>query len=86
MQGSRAILSKSGTGGIQQNTELTLENFKWNDKLDPDLFGVTPPPGYAVNEQELDDSYDGEKGLVKALSLWASNVREELPRAHHGFV
>ncbi len=73
------ILSKSGTGGIAQNTEMTFENFKWNEKLDPDLFSVTPPPGYTVNEQELDDSYEGEKDLVDALSFWASMSQKSFP-------
>jgi outer membrane lipoprotein-sorting protein len=73
------VLGRSGTGGIQQNTELTFENFKWNEKLDPDLFSVTPPPGYTVNEQELDDSYEGEKNLVDALSFWASMSQKSFP-------
>jgi outer membrane lipoprotein-sorting protein len=73
------ILTKSGTGGIAQSTEMTFENFKWNEKLDPDLFSVTPPPGYTVNEQELDDSYEGEKDLVDALSFWASMSRKSFP-------
>jgi hypothetical protein len=58
---------------------MTFENFKWNEKLDPDLFSVTPPPGYTVNEQELDDSYEGEKDLVDALSFWASMSRKSFP-------
>jgi hypothetical protein len=73
------ILSQSSRNGMQQNMEMTFENFKWNEKLDPDLFSVTPPPSYTVNEQELDDSYEGEKELVKALSFWASMSRKSFP-------
>jgi len=73
------ILSRSGTGGIAQNTEMTFENFKWNEKLDPDLFSVTPPAGYTVNEQEMDDSYEGEKNLVNALAVWASMSQKSFP-------
>ncbi len=73
------ILTRSGTGGIAQSTEMTFENFEWNEKLDPDLFSVTPPPGYTVNEQDLDDSYEGEKDLVDALSFWASMSQKSFP-------
>lgn len=69
------------SNGLQWNYEQVYEDFKWNEKLDPALFSLTPPKEYSVRESQLDVSDKGEKDLVDALSAWAGMSENVFPSA-----
>jgi outer membrane lipoprotein-sorting protein len=75
---SRTITLSSSTG-LQANSEWVYEDFKWNEKLDPALFNLTPPNDYVVRESQLDVSSWKEKDLVDALSAWAEMSQKSFP-------
>ncbi len=75
---SRTITLSSSTG-LQENSEWVYEDFKWNEKLDPALFSLTPPNDYVVRESHLDVSSRKEKDLVDALSAWAEMSQKSFP-------
>jgi outer membrane lipoprotein-sorting protein len=57
-------------GGISEKQVQTMTDFVWNAELDESLFSVTPPEGYAVEENYQDVTQPDEKDLIKALSFW----------------
>jgi hypothetical protein len=78
-KGHVTMIGISSMDGIQENSEDVYESFKWNEKLDPALFSLTPPKDYAVRENQRDVSNKGEKDLVDALSAWAGMSQDSFP-------
>ena len=57
-------------GGILEKQVQIMTDFVWNEELDESLFSVTPPQGYAVEEEYQDVSQPDERDLIKALAFW----------------
>ena len=80
-KGISNTIGLSSTDGLELNSELVYEDFRWNEKLDPALFSLTPPKDYSVRESQLDVSRRGEKDLVDALAAWAKMSHGGFPPA-----
>ncbi|MCX5772491.1 MAG: hypothetical protein NTZ09_19760, partial [Candidatus Hydrogenedentes bacterium] len=78
-KGASRTITLSSSTGLQENSEWVYEDFKWNEKLDPALFSLTPPNDYVVRESQLDVSSWKEKDLVDALSAWAEMSQKSFP-------
>jgi outer membrane lipoprotein-sorting protein len=50
--------------------ETRWSDFQFDVKLDPSLFNVDPPAGYAVNDQRIDASPSTEAKLIKSLKAY----------------
>ncbi len=68
---SRVISISNPNLGIHQIMKVLAAAMTWNVALDESLFSFEPPKGYGIVEREHDDSFEGEKDLTGALSLWA---------------
>ncbi len=76
--GVRSI-SMGGGKGIQKKTVVVLTDFKWNKKLDPELFSLEPPADYSLKEKQFDVSFVSENDLVEAFSFWTEMSGGEFP-------
>lgn len=63
--------------------DLVLENFKWNEPLDQELFSVVPPSGYLPRKLDASQQRSPEQvveGIVDAFRLYAELSGGQYPQ------
>jgi outer membrane lipoprotein-sorting protein len=81
MTASENIFGISSDSGIVKKTTTVISDFVWDANLDEALFSTEPPPGYAVEQKQLDQSDASEKDLIEVLALWAETSDGFFPSA-----
>ena len=75
----------SGKFGGGQTFHSTLSDFQFDPKLDDSLFSFEPPPGYALQKQNInvaDDKDDGtpETAVARLLRMYAEKAGGMFPK------
>ena len=71
--------SRGSPEGIQKRMKITMSDMAWNVDLDPSVFSLKPPEGYAVEEKQSDASEPDERDLIKALAFWREMSDDMFP-------